>query len=173
MNGSSVTTNGSQLYSGAVTLGTDNLLTSNTGNISFGSTVDSLNSNTLDNLTLTASGISTFNASVGGTNALNNLTVTNAMKLNGGSVMTNGNQLYSGAVTLSTDNVLSASAGTIGFASTVDSFSTTPESLTLTASGLSTFNGSVGGVHKLNSITITNAALLNGASISTSGNQTL
>ena len=171
LNGSSITTSGNQLYSGAVTLGNDNVLTSSVGTINFGNTVDSASSTAADSLTLTANGLTTINNTVGATNALNILTITNAGVLNGNSINTTGNQVYSGAVTLGTDNILSASSGAISFASTVDSATTTPNSLTLTASGLSTFNGAVGATHALNSLTVSNAAMLNGNTITTNSNQ--
>ena len=159
-----------KLYSGAVTLGTNNLLTASAGAITFGGTVDSATA-TAKNLTLTASGLSTFNNTVGATHALNALTITNAAYLNGASVATSGNQLYSGVVTLGTDNVVSASAGTIGFSGTIDSANSTPESLTVTASGLASFNGAIGAGKALNNLTVTNAVKLNGSSVNTSGNQ--
>jgi autotransporter-associated beta strand protein len=219
LNGSTVYTSGAQTYTGAVTLNSDDLLDSTSGAIKFNSTVDSSNA-TARSLTVNTSGTSTFNAAVGNTNALNvlsstgtgsvvfnaavgtnlqrlaSINITGATLFNGNTVYTSGNQTYTGAVTLNTDNLLNSTSGAINFGSTVDSANTTARSLTLNTSGTTTFNGAVGNTYTLNnlssagtgnvvfnsavgsstqrltSININGATQLNGATVYTSGTQT-
>src|SRR5574337_658230 len=66
-----VTTSGAQTYTGAVTLTGDSILTSTgTGTISFGSTLDGAH-----DLAVSTGGLTNFGGAVGGTNALNKLSV--------------------------------------------------------------------------------------------------
>ena len=53
-----------------------------------------------------------------GTTALSSLTVTVTSDLNGGSIKTTGAQDYQGAVTLTSDNTLASTGGTITFEDT-------------------------------------------------------
>src|SRR5205823_2340259 len=116
-------------------------------------------------LTATATGLTTFDGAVGSTLALSSLTVTNAADLNGGSVATTGAQNCDGPVLLSANALLTGS--TITFHDKVDG----TFSLTATAAGLTTFDGAVGSGAKLASLTVTNAADLNGGSVATTGAQ--
>ena len=104
VNGGTVKTNGNQTYTGAVTLGAGTTLNSNAsgssnGNVTFAGagTVDGA-----ETLTLTSgTGTDTFGGAVGNGTALTSLADTAAtIAVNGGTVKTNGNQTYTGAVTL-------------------------------------------------------------------------
>ena len=148
INGGGIYTSGSQQYTGAVFLGADTILNAANSTINFSSTVNSATS-TPESLAITTTAQTTFNGAVGGSHALNNLTITNTADLNGNTITTTGNQLYSGAITLGTNNLLSAGTGTISFGSTIDSATATAENLTLTTTGITTLNGSVGSSHAL------------------------
>ena len=169
LNGGSIATSGNQLYSSSVVLGVDNSLIA-AGAIGFTSTVDSATT-TAKSLSVNAGGLTSFNNTIGATHALNNLTVASTANLNGNTIATTGNQLYSGAITLGTDNTLTATAGTITFGNTIDSLTSTAKNLTLTASGVTQLNGAVGSTNSVNNLTITNAAVLNGFGINTVANQ--
>src|SRR6202035_67205 len=85
LNGGSVDTTGSQEYTGAVTLTSDNTLTGSS--IGFDSKVDGA-------YALSTNGATTFDAAVGGLTPLASLLVTGTSDLNGGSVDTTGSQEY-------------------------------------------------------------------------------
>jgi len=118
-------------------------------------------------------GTTTISAAIGATNQLSTLTIESAnIKLNGRSIKTSGNQTYGGAIKLGANTVLSASGGNIQFYSTVDSFDTTPYSLT-TANGLydAFFASAIGSINPLNTLSISGNATL-GGDVNTVGNQT-
>jgi hypothetical protein len=195
LNGGSIYTSGAQLYTGAVTIGSDYTLDAAIGTIGFSSTVNSAGT-TPYSMILNTSGASTFTGAVGTINALNilnsmgtgsvtfngavgnnskrlaSVNITGASNLNGGSIYTSGDQFYNGAVTMNADNTLDAGAGNIKFNSTVDSLnSNTARNLTLNSSGTTTLNSSVGSNQALASIT-TDAAgttVINGGTINTTG----
>ena len=179
LNGSIVTTTGMQNYGGAVVLGADTTLTSTgkSGGIAFAQTVDSASMVTPRSLTLNAVGNETFAGRVGGNNALASLTTDNpAANLSGGNVIfniggssptlpgvtTTGAQDYYNAARLQTNTVLaSTGGGTLTFHSTVDSSDSAAanaRSLTVDTTGNEVFNGTVGGVNPLLSLTTDNSA---------------
>jgi len=151
LNGPSVSTTGGQTYSGAVTLTSDVTLTDTSASgVIFASTVDGAQA-------LTIAGNATFDGAVGGTTPLTSLSVNRATDLNGVTVTTTGDQTYTGAVTLTSDMALTAPAVT--FSSTVDG------AQSLTISGGATFDGAVGGMTPLTSLSISGASTINTATI--------
>ena len=169
LNGGSITTTGAQTYSGAVTLGANDTLTSSGGGaITLASTVDGAFA-----LTVNTAGTTTFGGVVGGTTALASLTTDapGVTALNGGSIRTTGAQTYNHAVTLGANDTLSSTGGgAITLASTVDG----AFALTLNTAGTTTFGGAVGGITALTSLTTDapGTTALNGGSVTTTGNQT-
>ena len=111
------------------------------GNVGFAGSVGTIAA--LTSLSSSGTGAVIFSSAVGSsTQRLGSVNITGTTVMNGSNIYTSGNQLFNGAVTLGVDTLLNASAGTVGFISTVDSATnTTPESLTVTASGLTSFNG--------------------------------
>jgi filamentous hemagglutinin family protein len=101
-NGGNITTTNNQLYNGAYTLTGTHALTSNAGNITFGSTVDggfNLSINALGSgVNFSAGpGIVTFNGIVGGGPALTSLSVTSYLTaFNTSLIHTTGTQSYAG-----------------------------------------------------------------------------
>ncbi|MBL0718401.1 filamentous hemagglutinin N-terminal domain-containing protein [Piscinibacter sp. Jin2] len=161
--GGSVNTMADQTYTGAVTLGANTTLSSDSGTVSFGSTVNGARS-----LSVSAGSVD-LNGAVGGGTALTSLAL-NAMSssLDGGAVSTTGDQSYMGAVTLGANTSLSAGAGTVLFDSTVDG----ARSLSVSA-GTVDLKDVVGGNTALTSLGLTAASiLLDGGAVTTTGNQT-
>ena len=168
INGISIKTSGAtgQIFNDAVTLGANTTLDAAADAITFAVTLDgpySLNADT--------TGTTTFGGSVGGTTPLRSLS-TNAggtTRINGGGVSTTavGGQVYNDAVQLGATTRLSASTGPVTLASTVNGASR----LIVNTSGVTTFQGVVGGTTPLLSL-VTDAAgstRLQGGSITTSG----
>ncbi|WP_245987034.1 filamentous hemagglutinin N-terminal domain-containing protein [Azospirillum thermophilum] len=119
-------------------------------------------------LTVTGSGTTSFNGAVGGAaggpNRLSALTSNGGgtTVLSGDSVHTTGNQLYDDAVRLGSDMTLSGVDVT--FSSTVDSVSSTPpapRALVVSGSGITSFNGAVGGTNPLSRLTLTGGGTAN------------
>jgi autotransporter-associated beta strand protein len=164
LNGGSVTTSaagaGTQTYQGAVTLGQDASLSASAGAgtaalVSFGSTVDAAAAGAES---LTVTGNASFGGAVGGVvgsgNAPRVLAVSGTTTLGAGTVTTTTTQTYTGAVTLTSANVLTTGDANITFGSTVDG----GFALTLAAGGGDLFfNGAVGNVTPLISLTIRTA----------------
>ncbi|HTS93434.1 MAG TPA: hypothetical protein VMG55_15590, partial [Stellaceae bacterium] len=155
LNGGSVKTTGAQDYEGPVILTSDNLLTAST--LTLGSTV-----NGAFNLT-SAAALTILEGAVGNTTALASLTVQQTADLNGGSVVTTGAQNYLGPVVLTTNDLLTGSA--ITFHGAVDG------AWALTATGLTSFDGVVGGATPLASLAVHGTADLNGGIVNTTGAQ--
>ncbi|PJI76626.1 autotransporter-like protein, partial [Polynucleobacter brandtiae] len=104
----------------------------------------------------TNSGVITT-GTVGASQALSSLTINagGSSKL-GGNVTTTGMQTYSNALTLNSNAVLTTINSNVVFASTIDSYSTTPRNLTVSAgTGNITFTGAVGGSQGLGNISLT------------------
>jgi filamentous hemagglutinin family protein len=174
LNGGTVTTSGSQTYNAAVTLGADTTLNNTT--VAFGSTVDGAG----NDLTLNSSGGITLNGPLIVNVDTFRTTAPGATTLNGGSLNANtieiGDQLVLGADTLLTAaNVTLAGISGAG------------RNLNVNASGATIFNGVISGVNALvtdaggntainqavnaTSITLNDAAALNGATITTVADQ--
>lgn len=96
------------------------------------------------------------NAVIGGeqgdTAPLASLTVVGTTDFTGGSLITTGEQLYQGAVTLSGDHTLSSTGGSLVFGSTLDSGNRS--SLTLSAGEDIVVQGAVGGTSPLGTLVI-------------------
>ncbi len=130
----SVTTNGGQVYVGAVTLGTNNAtLTTNNGSITFNSTVDSAASAGNSLAIAAGTGDVTFSNAVGGdaNGALGNLTVaggttlfSNTVTAGSLDITANGTITGNGNVTVTGATTLAAGANNITFNQTGNNFST-------------------------------------------------
>ena len=171
LNGGTVTTTGTQTYTGAVVLSANTVLTTTNSAVLFGSTVDNAAA-TAESLTVAAgTGGTTFTGALGGGangaigalsmtgtgNAADDavfkaavsaasVSVTGKSDLNGATVTTSGTQTYTGAVILSTNTTLTTTNSAVLFGSTVDNATATAESLKVAAgTGGATFTGVVGG----------------------------
>ena len=216
--GGTITTTGTQLYSGPVTLMADTTIISSQG-VGFGTqsyytssfnnnyinsynvtdsttggpfslTIGSLSQPTSVQFGKTSSGSSypfqgigyQKNESINGNanypnavfpyiqcGALQSLTVYGAttIDMNPASITTVGAQLYNGAVTLTTDTVLSSTSGSITFANTLNGTVAGLQALGLTAGtgGNVVFTGAVGGDTRLGAITISSANDVTAAAI--------
>ena len=164
-NNGTVTTTGEQKYTGALELGAD--VTFTASKITFSATVDGSKA-----LTIAGSAPTEFNGVVGNTAPLTSLkTGTGLTTINAASIKTSGNQEYKGAVTLSKDTTLTASApsSVIKFDATVDGAKT----LTIASAASTEFNGIVGGSNALDSFTSSSGlSLLNSSLIKTNNAQT-
>lgn len=146
LQGHTLTTGGTQRYYGDVYLGTDNILTGT--EITFYDTVNS-KWNT-PNRALTVHGELTFRDTVGDTSALRFLDAFDTTHLDGGLVRTNEHQRYRGPVTLGAGNhLISLGGGDIRFDNTING----AYDLLVSTSGLTRFDGTVGGVEALRSVT--------------------
>ncbi len=100
INGGVVTTTGLQTYADAVTLGQNTTLSGTLLTFAL------LNSESGETNALAISGNAAFNGAVGGTDQLSSLSVSGTTALDGGSVLTTGNQTYSNTMTLGADATL-------------------------------------------------------------------
>jgi len=163
INGGTVSTTGVQTYNDAVRLGANTILTSTgagaTGNITFATTLDSDGVATPRSLTVNTAGTTTFGGAVGNLAPLANLTTDapGATSINGGSVVTTGNQTYNDPVTLGASTAMTSLTGNITFANTVDPTTAGVENLTLASAGDITFTGLAGGLRRLGVVTIISA----------------
>jgi hypothetical protein len=153
--GGMVSTTGTQTYAGSATLGGDTMLKGTT--VTWGANVDGP-------FALTVDGAVAFGGAVGGVAPLAALTVNGPITLNAGAITTQGNQTYNGAVSLSSDSTLNASA--VRFFGTVDG----PFVLTLQSDGV--FGGVVGGVQPLAGLNLAGTVSLDEARVTTTGGQT-
>ena len=171
-----ITTTSDQTYLNTVDIeGETRTLTSNGGAIFFDGTVDSLSTTRRSLVVNAGSGLTTFDALVGGTNAMGaisitgsggldlNAAVTNATSLAvtgatdlGGNVTTTDLQTYTGAVTLSgaTRTLTSSGGSTITFGNTIDG----TQALNVNTAGTTVFNGNVGSGTALGAIDIVTGA---------------
>lgn len=142
-----VTTTGEQYYSKALVIDTDTILkaskvtlTQGVGGVSQGKQ------------SLRIEGNAVIGGAQGNTAPLASLTVVGNTDFTGGSVVTTGEQLYQGAVTLSGDQALTSRGGSLVFGSTLDSGNRS--SLTLSAGEDILVQGAVGGTSPLGTLTI-------------------
>jgi len=147
LQGHSLASAGTQRYYGDVYLGTDNVLSGT--EITFYDTVNS-KWNTPNRALTILEGELTFKDMVGDVSALRFLDVWDTAHLNGGLIRTNQYQRYRGAVTLGADNhLISLGGGDIRFDKTIDG----AHDLLVSTSGLTRFDGVVGGDEALRSLT--------------------
>ena len=161
INTTSIKTSGIQTYKGSVSL---NQTASLEGSlVNFMSTLNGAFA-----LTLAGATAQTFSGIVGGTTPLTSLTTgTGLTKIGTTDIKTSGNQEYKGAVTLSENIALTASA--IKFDATVDG----AKALTIAGTATTEFSGAVGGITPLTSLTTgTGLTKIYTTDIKTSGNQT-
>ncbi|MGQ0627050.1 MAG: two-partner secretion domain-containing protein, partial [Phycisphaerales bacterium] len=168
LNGNVTTSNagggtGNQTYSSALTLTQDTTFSSTGGTVAFGST---LNGTTAGQESATINGNATFAGAVGGTTALESLSVTGAAGINGGAVTTTGDQTYGTGTTLGASATLTG--GTVTFSGTLDGMTAGSQSLTLLADGV--FGGNVGSGTSLGSVTVTGTTSI-GGDVTTEGDQ--
>ena len=133
------------------------------GNLVLGADADLISGGTLgvagningsENLDLQASGPITLGGAVGGTVALSSLAVTGStIAINGGVVSTTGTQDYTGAVSLGANTTLRSAgvgaSGNISFDNSLDGL----VALVVNSAGTVTFDGQVGAVTGLTSLT--------------------
>ncbi|NNN07231.1 MAG: filamentous hemagglutinin N-terminal domain-containing protein [Elusimicrobia bacterium] len=123
LQGGSVTSGGDQTYNGPVSLGSDNVLSSLYGNLNFDGTVNGGHA-----LTTNSAWNTNFNQAVGGTTPLalltSNIILPDQLGVNGGpghinidggSLVTSGDQTYNGPVYAQPDTVLTSNAGNLLF----------------------------------------------------------
>ncbi len=157
--GGLIETSGFQRYADTVTLNTDAQI--RVSIVTFAGTIDG----SASHRSLEIAGNAEFDAAVGlPANELEHLTVSGWTRMGAGSVDTTDEQLYGGAVTLTSNNVLTGS--TISFDSTLDG------NYNLTLNGIITFGDSaladtVGGAMPLASLTANGTVLLNGDAVHT------
>ncbi|HTZ77318.1 MAG TPA: hypothetical protein VMC10_05405, partial [Stellaceae bacterium] len=195
-------TAGDQTYSQAVTLGASTSLASDSGSITFLSTIDgsgeggqslgataahaiavdgliggstALTSLTLSGSTVTLSGIGSDGAGVTGTVSVTGGSIT----LDEGTYHSGGTQSWNGPVLLGANTVITSDSGDIDFVgtqSTINSLSSeSPFSLKLVAaaSGTVSLGGSVGNLAELTSLDVDpGSIILGGAVYHTTGDQT-
>ncbi|XVJ58000.1 MAG: filamentous hemagglutinin N-terminal domain-containing protein [Tepidisphaera sp.] len=172
LNNAAITLNGGSL---TVSANVEDFTTSAGGSINTGGgnlTLNNTGVNTLAaNMNLGAGAFSSATTgltTVSGTLTAGSVNVAGLTALNGGTVTTTGGtQTYTGAVTLGANTTLIGT--TITFGSTVDS---SGGARTLTVNGAGVFNGNVGGLSSLSSLTVTGAATLTNASVTTVTTQT-
>ena len=169
INGGSIQTSGNQIFNDDVELGANTVLTSTgSGAITFNQRL-----NGTYTLELNTDGDTTFNGTVGDTNELASLTTdaNGTTFINGGSIATEGGQLFNDAVLLGANTVLSSSAsGSINFKSTLNGAHT----LNINTAGATIFDDQVGNSTPLTSLTtdVAGTTEVNGGSITTTGGQT-
>ena len=186
LNASSIATTGNQHYKNAVTLGSDQSLSTTTGNVTFDDalngprnlviastaggdvSVDAVGSagQRLGNVTVNTAGDTAFNGAVYAASVQTDAPGTVA--INGGRVDTTGVQSFGELVTLGADTVLKGGAITLA-----QGVKSADETQGLTIDGDAVINGAVGaGANaRLASLSITGTADLNGGVISTVGAQ--
>lgn len=169
INGGSIQTSGNQIFNDDVELGANTVLTSTgSGAITFNQRLNGTHT-----LELNTDGDTTFNGTVGDTNELASLTTdaNGTTFINGGSIATEGGQLFNDAVLLGANTVLSSSAsGSINFKSTLNGAHT----LNINTAGSTIFDDQVGNSTPLTSLTtdVAGTTEVNGGSITTTGGQT-
>ncbi len=192
LNGGLVNTNNNQIYNGPVLLGATNLLNSNSGNVTFESTINNNFDLTVDALQIR------FKGDVGGAAALGVLNVSgNVINFDGSltSVTTLGTQTYTGTgsnpkltvgvdpaftapsfvfaipVIIAADTTYTSTVGDIDFQSTVDG----PANLTINPAGTAIFEGDVGATTALASLAVNGTSTFNEPTsqvVNTVGSQT-
>ncbi|MBU3577884.1 autotransporter-associated beta strand repeat-containing protein, partial [Polynucleobacter sp. UK-Kesae-W10] len=141
--GGSVSTNGLQTYTGAVTLGANTSLTATAAPVTFSSTIDSVTGSNYSLTITNGSGSNTFAGVVGGTTPLSTISVSGASTLMG-SVTTNGasGQLWSSDLIIAGNISLNSNNGSV----TVNGAITIPQGLNiLQLTGSGAYSDTVGG----------------------------
>jgi filamentous hemagglutinin family protein len=184
LSGTYATTNAAVTFDGTVTLAGTTTISAGTGDVGFGGTV-----NGLHGLTVNSSGITNFDAAVGGTAALTSLTTDTGGSLSlmtvktmgaqsygdasvtlGGNLtsVTNGDISISGDVSLGADVAVASGSGDISITGTVNG----AQALTLNSTGATTLSGDAGGTTALTSLTTDAGGTASLKSVTTVGAQT-
>ncbi|MFO1046083.1 MAG: hypothetical protein U0941_30260 [Planctomycetaceae bacterium] len=177
INTSSVTTVTDQTFNDAVKLDTNTTLDSlSSGNVTFNSTLDSASGET-NSLVVNTSGTTTFNDLVGNTDRLSTLTTDagGTTVINTSTIKTASDQTYNDAVKLDSNTTLDSNAsGNVTFNSTLDSVTGETNSLLVTTSGTTSFNGLVGNSDRLSTLTTDagGSTVINTSSVKTVTDQT-
>ncbi len=148
-----VRTFGAQTYSGPVRLMRDATVSSTSGDVTFGGTVDGavIEAQTLN---VIAGRTVTFDGQVGGNTALDRLTTAGVTKLDiasAGIDILAGSQVFDDAVILAQDTVLEATSAGVTFINSVDGTTTGGQSLDVRGA-TKTFGGAVGATVPLKSL---------------------
>jgi filamentous hemagglutinin family protein len=145
--GGSVTSGGSQTYTGQAELGMDTVLSGR--DINFNGDVNTFHEADRP-AGLQINGAATFHGSVGAGSTLAYLGVTGPADICSGYVQTVGDQIYDGPTTLCTDtNLVSTGGGMIAFNDTLDG----GYYLLIETGGGTVFGGTVGGITPLTNLT--------------------
>lgn len=164
----SVTTTGAQTYLDAVTLGGD--LTMTGAGIRFGSTLNSVGANRA--LTISDTGLTRFDAAVGGVLELASLTVAGGGTTQiSGNVSTTGAQQYDNNTTVTADAAFSSTAGLITINGTFDAGGAGVD-LTFNAANGVTLNGNLGSGTAFGSLTFSGGTTSLIGNVTTTGDQT-
>ena len=152
-----VSTAGAQSYSGPVTLGATDTLTTTNSAVDFAGTVDAATTGVQGLAVSAGTGAVTFGAAVGASRTLANLTVTGPGPATlDANVTTAGAQSYGGAVRLGANDTLTTTDSAVDFAATVDATTAGAQGLTVAAgTGAVTFGGAVGGSKALANLLVT------------------
>jgi hypothetical protein len=168
LNAGSVISAGAQTYSGAVQLMRNTLIDAGTEDVTFNNTVDGAYS-----LNIQSSGTTTLGGAVGVGTALNSLTTDagGSVLISGGGVRTTAAQTYNDAVNLGSITTLASTVG--GDIRLVDALNGA-HALTVNTAGVSRFEGVVGGVAPLSSLTTDapGSVWVSGGAVTTTGAQT-
>ncbi|WP_454016197.1 filamentous hemagglutinin N-terminal domain-containing protein [Azospirillum sp. Marseille-Q6669] len=116
LNGGAVTTVAEQSFGGAVTLGTDTVLTGGTVSLLSGG-----NAASAGGQGLTVEGDAVLAGVFGETGALRQIAVSGGTRLDGATVTTTGAQRFGGALTVAANSVLTSNGGDLVFGGAVDS----------------------------------------------------
>ena len=167
LNAGQVFTTGAQIYGDAVTLARNTTLVSTgNGDLRFGQTLDGAFA-----LTLNTGGLTLFGGAVGGATPLASVTTDapGTTQFYGGSVSTSGAQTYNDPSTLGVDTTLASTGGNILFANTLNSTTGTARNLMVNTTGRTEFDGLVGSVAALGSVTtdLGGVTVINGGGITT------
>ncbi|MDR2143898.1 MAG: hypothetical protein LBP29_05970 [Treponema sp.] len=163
-----VNTTGAQTYSGNSFLWAGTTLTS-TGSVTFGT----INSGSATHWPLVITNNAVFGGVIGGSRALDELTVGGTTVINTTAITTDNGQTYTGAVTLGSNVTFTASAGNlVWFKSTVGRDGTAR--LLTVATANAQFDGLVGGgsdTTALSGVSVAGTSAVNATNIRTTGNQ--
>ncbi|MCY2992535.1 MAG: hypothetical protein NTY19_32335, partial [Planctomycetota bacterium] len=172
LNGTYTAANSLFTVSQATVLAGTSTVSTGSGAISFGGTVDATTAGG-PGLTANSSGATSFSGAVGGIKALASLTTDagGTTAINGKGVATAGTQVYQDAVTLAGPNTTLSSTGSavISFSTTVDGAS----ALEVSTAGEIVFGGEVGHRVLLVSVTASGGGMtaINGGAVTTTGAQ--
>ncbi|WP_428246136.1 filamentous hemagglutinin N-terminal domain-containing protein [Ferrovibrio sp.] len=149
LNHATINTTGAQTFEGLVTLGQDTTFTGTTVTLNGGA------AGATKALSIVGNG--SLKGDIGTGAALSSISVSGTTTLAGGTIVTSGNQGYTGAVNLTGNHVLTTNSGQITFGSTVDS--TSHSNLTLNLGDVAhSFSHAFGTTNALGVLTISSGS---------------